>query len=280
MRVFYWMIIGMALSLFSAGIASADDWRIFGVHGTVQIASKGGEPVTINNDKSLMMKVPDGSTLLVKGKGKLVMVSLKSRQAFEIGDDSSALVDSATIRALKGSVTPKSGFAPPTGKDGKMGGIVMRGAGNQRSCLKALSPINTNILATSPELRWENRCNRLSTVSLSIISDERTVHSAEVVSVSSYKVPENILKGGSRYLWMVDGGASFDMTSGVFQVTGGKEREELLQRMKEAESATTPEERISYIYYLSDSGFTEMAKGEGNRLRAAFPEASALSDLP
>jgi hypothetical protein len=280
MTAYYCAIIGTALIFITASTALADDWRIFGAQGTVQIAQKGGDPFTINNDKSPMMKVSEGSTILVKGKGKVVLVSLKSRQAFEIGENSTAQVDPTTIRALKGAVNPKSGFAPPTGKDGKMGGIVMRSTGNLRSCLKAISPINTAILALTPELRWDNRCNGLSKVNLTILSDERVVHSAEIPSVSSYRLPENILKEGSRYLWMIDGGASFDMASGVFMVTGGKERDEVLQRMKEATSVTTPEDRLAYIYFLSDRGFAEMAKEEGSRLRSAFPEASGLSELP
>jgi hypothetical protein len=273
-------VICFALSFVTASTASADDWRIFGTNGMVQITQKRGNPTSVNNDKSLMMKVPVGSTIQVKGKGKVLLVSLKSRQAYEIGDNSTAMVEPDAIRALNGSVNPKSGFSPPTGKDGKMGGIVMRGAGNKGGCLKLFSPINTTILAVTPELRWENRCSGLSSLSLTILSDERVVHTAEVLSLSSYRVPENILKEGNRYLWMVDGGASFDMSSGVFLVAGGKEREEVLQRMKEINSASSPEERLAYIYFLTDRGFSEMAREEGRRLRAFFPEASGLSDLP
>lgn len=276
----YFLVIWMALGLFTASVASADDWRIFGTHGTVQFTPKGGNPTTLSNDKSLMMKVPDGSTIQVKGKGKVLLVSLKSRKAFEIADNSTAMVEPDAIRALNGSVNPKSGFSPPTGKDGKMGGIVMRGVGNQSGCLKLISPVKTTILGATPELRWENRCSGLSSLSLTILSDERVVHTAEVLSLSSYRVPENILKEGNRYLWMVDGGASFDMSSGVFLVAGGKEHEEVLQRMKEINSASSPEERLAYIYFLTDRGFSEMAREEGSRLRAVFPKASGLSDLP
>jgi len=280
MKVKVFVIMLITLILTAAGKAQADDWRIFGAHGTVQITPKGGNPAVINNEKSLMMKVANGSTIKIIGKGKVVVVSLKSRKALEIGDNSTALVAPDTIRALSGTVSPKSGFAQPTGKDGKMGGIVMRGKANQRSCIKAISPINTTIPALTPELRWENRCSGLSRVNLTILSDERVVHSAEVSTLPSYKVPENILKEGNRYLWMIDGGASFDMASGVFLVTTATEREELLQRMKDVNSSTSTEDRIAYVYFLSDRGFSEMAREEGNRLRAAFPEASALSDLP
>jgi hypothetical protein len=280
MNVHFRIIISSLLMLMAASAASADDWRIFGAHGTVRITPKGGEPATVSKEKSLMMKIQNGSTIQVKGKGKVVLVSLKSRQAFEIGDNTTALVEPEFVRALNGSVNPKSGFAPPTRKDGKIGGIVMRGMENQTSCLKTLAPINTTILDLAPELLWENNCSSPSKVNVTILSDERVVHTAEALSGSSYKVPENILKEGRRYLWMIDEGASFDMSSGVFRVTGGKEREELLQRMKEANSAASPEERIAYIYFLADRGFLDMARDEASRLRAAFPEAPGLSELP
>ncbi|MEI6209146.1 MAG: hypothetical protein WCP20_20395 [Desulfuromonadales bacterium] len=280
MKLCFRIISCVALIFVAISAASADDWRIFGIHGTVQMTPKGGNQITLSNDKSLMMTVSVGSTIRVKGKGKLVLVSLKSRQAFEIGDDSTALVDPDIIRAQSGSVNTRAGISLPSGKDGKMGGIVMRGTGNRRSCLNALSLKNTAILAVTPELRWENRCNGLSRVNLTLLSDEGIVHSAENISGSSYRMPENVLKVGNRYLWMVDGGASFDMTSGVFIVAGGRERDAVLQRMKDVESATNPEERLAYIYFLSDSGFSEMAHEEGKRLRAAFPDASALGELP
>jgi hypothetical protein len=274
------MIGCMGVMLAIAGQAAAEDWRIFGAHGTIQIAPKGGAAVVINNDKSLMMKVSEGSTIQVKGKGKLVVVSLKSRQAYEIGDNTTALVNPDVIRALNGSVNAKSGFTPPTGKDGKMGGIVMRSIGNVRSCLNALSLNNTTIVDLTPEIRWENHCRGLNKVNLTILSDDGIVHSAEVLSLSAYRIPVNILKEGTRYLWMVDEGTSFEIASGVFMVSAGKEREEVLKYMKEVHLATTPEDRIAYVYFLSDRGFSDMAKEESNRLRSAFPEASYLSELP
>ena len=280
MKSIFLALIGTGLFLIAAGTAVADDWRIFGAHGTVEMAPKGGSPVAIDNNKSLMMKVPVGSTLQIKGKGKVVIVSLTSRQAFEFTDNTQVAVDADTVRALSGSVTSKSGFAPPTGKAGKIGGIVMRGAGNQRSCLKTIYPVNTAILDPTPELRWENHCSGLPGVTLTILSDERVVHSAENVSGSSYRLPAKILADGNRYLWMIDGGASFDMASGVFALPAASVRDEILQRMKIAAAATTPEDRIGYIYFLSDRGFTEMAHEESRKLRAAFPEATALSELP
>lgn len=280
MKLHFYSMIITGLIVISAGTVLADDWRIFGAQGTVLISSKNGEAITIKNDKSPMMRVADGSTIQVKGKGKVIVVSLKSRQGFEIGDDTTALVEPATIRSLKGSVTPRSGFAPPAGKDGKMGGIVMRGAGNQRSCLKAISPVNTNILNSNPELRWDNHCSGLSRVNLTVLSDENVVHSAEISSATSYRIPDNILKEGKRYLWMIDGGAGFDMTSGVFAVANPAEREEVQKRQQAVNDVATPEERLLLIYFLHDKGFIEMAKGEGNKLRSVFPEALGLSDLP
>jgi hypothetical protein len=274
------LIGSLGAFIVAAGPAAAEDWRIFGAQGTVQVAEKAQEAVTIDNAKSPMMKVADGTTVLVKGKGKVVLVSLKSRQAFELGDNSAAVVEATTVRALKGVVNPRKGFSAPTGKDGKMGGVVMRGASGQSGCLKALSPIKTTILALTPELRWENRCRGVSSVNLTILADDKVVLAAEVHSASSYRVPEKILKEGGRYLWMIDGGASFDMASGVFAVADGKVREEVLQQEKETVAAGGPEERLTYVYFLIDRGFAEIAKEESDKLRAAFPEAAGLAELP
>ncbi len=79
---------------------------------------------------------------------------------------------------------------------------------------------------------------------------------------------------------MIDGGASFDMASGVFAMSDHSEREEVSQRLKEVNPSATPEERIALIYFLSDRGFSEIAKEESGKLRSAFPEASGLSELP
>ena len=226
------------------------------------------------------MKVSEGSTIQVKGKGKVVVVSLKSRSAFEIGDDSTARVETDTVRPLKGTVNPKTGYAPPAGKDGKIGGIVMRGADNQKGCLKLISPVKTKIVELTPELRWENNCSGVANLGVTILSDEQVVHSAEVRSVSSYRVPENVLKAGNRYLWMIDGGSGFDTSSGVFMVAENKEREEVTQQTKSASSTAAPEDRLAYMYFLSDRGFSELAKVELGKLRTAFPEAAGLLELP
>ena len=139
MKICFWLISSMVINLFATSIALADEWRMFGAHGMVQLTPRGGEPTIIDNDKSLMIKITNSSTIQVKGKGKVVLVSLKSRKAFEIGDNSTAIVEPDIVRALSGVVNPKSGFAQPAGKSGKIGGVVMRGAGNQGGCLKAIS---------------------------------------------------------------------------------------------------------------------------------------------
>ncbi len=272
-------IISAIVILVAASAAFADDWRVFGAHGTVQITPKGGSPAIIDNSKSPMMKVPVDATIQVKGQGKIVVVSLKSRQAYEIGGNSSAYVEANAVRALSGSVVAKSGFVKPTGKDGKMGGIVMRSIGSQGGCLKLLSPTKTTIMGLTPELRWENRCSGLSSMTLTILSDERVIHTAEVMALSHYRVPENLLKRGNRYLWMVDGGTSYDMSSSVFMVASDKEREEVVQRMKKAEAAATPEDQLAYIFFLTDKGFSEIAKEEIRKLHSLFPDASGLADL-
>ena len=61
--------------------------------------------------------------------GKVVVVSLKNRQAFEVADNSEAVVEDDRVVALKGTVTVRKGYALPKGKDGRMGGSSCAGPG-------------------------------------------------------------------------------------------------------------------------------------------------------
>jgi hypothetical protein len=161
-----------------------------------------------------------------------------------------------------------------------MGGIVMRGAGNTRSCLRALSPINTALLDLTPLLSWENNCDGLNQVTLTVLADERTVFTSEVTE-TSFKIPVEVLKPGNRYMWMIDGGANFDMASGVFSVLSETERSEALVRISEfnKESGDVAV-MIAYIYYLDGKGLNELTRLESEKLRKRFPNSEGLKELP
>jgi hypothetical protein len=270
----------LSMLMLSVSAFAADNvWKIFEVKGKASIISDSGTR-TLSNEKSLLETVRKGSKVKTEAGGKVVIVSLKSRQAYEIGDNSEALVEEEQVRAIKGAVAIKNGFSLPKSNDGRMGGIVMRGAGNTRSCLKALSPINTALIDLTPLLRWENNCDGLSLVTITVLADERKVFSSESAE-TSFKIPAEILKPGNRYMWMIDGGANFDMASGVFSVLPEVDRSEALGRIAEFNKDNGDvAAMIAYIYYLDGKGLNELTRLESDKLRKRFPDSEGLKELP
>jgi hypothetical protein len=271
----------LLLVLLSSVSAHAVDnvWKIFEVKGIASIISDSGTRA-LSNEKSLLETVRKGSRVKTEAGGKVVVVSLKNRQAYEIGDNSDAMVEEEQVRAIKGTVAIKKGFSLPKSSDGRMGGIVMRGAGNTRSCLKALSPINTAVLDLIPVLSWENNCDGLNQVTLTLLADERTVFTSES-SEAFFKIPADVLKPGNRYMWMVDGGANFDMASGVFSVLAEAERSEVLGKISEFNKDNGDvAAMIAYIYYLDGKGLNELTRFESAKLRKRFPDSEGLKELP
>lgn len=274
------VLMGVSLLPVSPAFSADTTWKVFEIKGKVGLLLDGSSRV-LSNEKNLLETIRKGSRVKVDGAGKVVIVSLKSRQAYEIGDNSEGVVEEDQVRALKGSVSVRKGFTLPKANDGRMGGIVMRGAGNTRSCLKALSPINTAVVDLSPELRWENNCDGLNQVTLTVLADERVVHTAES-GESVYKIPAGVLKPGSRYMWMIDGGANFDMASGVFSLLPEVDRKEVLEKTAEY-SRTGGEdlaEMLAYIYFIDGKGLNELTRLESEKIKLRYPGAEGLKELP
>ncbi|MBK5276053.1 MAG: hypothetical protein JJE30_13505 [Desulfuromonadales bacterium] len=271
----------LSVLMLSVSAFAADNiWKIFEVKGKASIITEGGSRA-LSNEKSLLETVRKGNKIKTEAGGKVVVVSLKNRQAYELGDNSEAIVEEEQVRAIKGTVVIKKGFSLPKSSDGRMGGIVMRGAGNTRSCLKALSPLNTAVLDLTPLLRWENNCDGLTQVTITVLADERTVLTSETTE-TSFKIPAEVLKPGSRYMWMIDGGANFDMASGVFSIPTEAERNEALGKISEfnRESSEDVAAMIAYIYYLDGKGLNELTRLESDKLRKRFPDSEGLKELP
>jgi hypothetical protein len=266
--------------LTTSACAADNIWKIFGVKGKASLITDSGTRA-LNNEKSLLETVRKGSRIKTEAGGKVVVVSLKSRQAYEIGDNSEAAIEDEQVRAIKGTVVIKKGFSLPKSSDGRMGGIVMRGAGNTRSCLKALSPVNTAILDLTPELRWENNCDGLRQVTITLLADERVVHTAES-SETSFRVPAGVMQPGTRYMWMIDGGANFDMASGVYTTLPDSDRKEALERIAQfnSENGDDASAMIAYIYFLDEKGLNELSRLESDKMRKRYPGAEGLKELP
>ena len=263
-----------------SSVAADTVWKIFEVKGKASAITDSGSRV-LSNEKSLLETIRKGSRIKTEAGGKVVIVSLKSRQAYEVGDNSEAMIEEEQVRAIKGTVTIKKGFSLPKSSDGRMGGIVMRGAGNTRSCLKAVSPVNTAIIDLTPRLTWENNCDGLRQVTITILADDRVVHTAES-SETFFSIPAGVLQPGGRYMWMIDGGANFDMASGVFTLLAETDRKEALARIAEygREKSDDAATMIAYIYFLDGKGLNEQTRIESNKMRKRFPGAEGLKELP
>jgi hypothetical protein len=266
---------------FSVSCFAADTvWKVFEVKGKASAISDGGSRV-LSNEKSLLETIRKGSRIKTEAGGRVVVVSLKNRQAYEVGDNSEAIIEEEQVRAIKGTVTIKKGFSLPKASDGRMGGIVMRGAGNTRSCLKAVSPVNTAIVELTPKLSWDNNCDGLRQVTVTILADDRVVQTAES-SATSFSVPAGVLQPGGRYMWMIDGGANFDMASGVFTVLAEADRKEALEKIAEYGRVKSDDASaiIAYIYFLDGKGLNEQTRIESANMRKRFPGAEGLKELP
>jgi hypothetical protein len=271
----------LSVLMFSVSAFAADNiWKIFEVKGKASVISDSGTRA-LSNEKSLLETIRKGSKVKTEAGGKVVVVSLKNRQAYEIGDNSEAVVEDELVRAIKGTVAIKKGFSLPKTNDGRMGGIVMRGAGNTRSCLKALTPINTAIIELTPELRWENNCDGLRQVTVTVLADDRIVHTAES-SETFLKIPDGVMLPGSRYMWMIDGGSNFDMASGVFTILAEADRKDARERIAEydKEKSDDVSSMIAYIYFLDGKGLNELTRLESDKMRKRFPDSEGLKELP
>lgn len=274
------LMVGLLLIVAGTVYGAEKTWRVFDVKGKAGLVAPDGARISLSNEKNLLQALDTGSRVKVEGKGKVVIVSLKTRMAYEIADDSEAVVEDKEVRALKGSVAAKKGYTLPKGKDGKMGGIVMRG-GNTRSCLKVVSPANTATLDLDPVFQWENACEGLRQVTVTLLSDERVVHTAESGD-SSMRIPAGVVKPGVRYMWLIDGGVNFDMASAVFTVLPEEERSEVMAQIAAAAGAG-PDDiagMIAHVYYLEGMGLAQMARQESEKIRKRYPGAAALKDLP
>ena len=268
------------LMLSVSAFAADNVWKIFEVKGRASVISDSAARA-LSNEKSLLETIRKGSRVITEAGGNVVIVSLKDRQAFEVGDSSEAIVEDEQVRAIKGTVTIKKGFSLPKANVGSTGRIVMRGAGNTRSCLKAISPINTVILELTPELRWENNCDGLKQVTITILGDDRVVHTTES-SETLFRIPAGVLQPGSRYMWMIDGGSNFDMASGLFNIPAETERKEALERISayRKENSEDVSAMIAYIYFLDGKGLNELSRLESDKMRKRFPGSEGLKELP
>jgi hypothetical protein len=249
---------------------------IFDIQGNAEIRDSEGKITKLKRSGHLLRPVKEGDRIRV-ANGRVVIVSMKENKGYEIVSNSEALVKDKKIIAVKGKISEVRGLHPPgEGTKGSIGGIVLR---KVKPCMRAISPVNTYILESTPELVWENNCYKEKKVTVKIICEERIIFSAESEG-SSIKVPETILKYGKEYRWIVDSGRAYNISEGAFYVHEENEIKNIRENITHyTQYGSDLPLRLSYIFYLLDKNLNEMAKAEIKRLNVDFPENTYIKQL-
>ncbi len=268
----------LSLVFFGAVLADAADQAgyVFDVQGAAELKGADGKTIRLKRSEHLLREVREGDRIKV-GKGRVVVAVMKENKGYEIGANSEGVVKEGRITALRGKVTELKGLhAPARATAGSMGGFVVRSA---RPCIRAISPVSTNIIDLTPELAWENRCPGDKKVTVKIISGDNVLFSAESEG-SSLKVPEKILSYGAEYRWIVDSGKVNNVSGGVFSLPSEEEVKTI--RAKMAQFRQQKEDlsfRLSYLFFLVDNNLNDLAKAQIGALKADFPDNSYIKKM-
>lgn len=256
------------------------DWRIFDIKGKVVLFPAHGESKQIANDQYLLAPLEIGDRLLVDAKGKIVVVSRSTRQSFELAGSSEAVVESGKLRVVKGEVIIKEGFAIPRSNEGRIGGTVMRGLKeNVRNCIKALSPVDTSVIDAALVFKWENTCG-LKDVDVTLVTGDKIIFST-TTSGNELSLPPDTLKPGNRYMWLIDGGGNYNMSSGAFNTLPAVESKGIQDYIATHKGADDDiAAKVAMVFYLDDKGLRDLAMRESDAIRQRFPAAAGLDLLP
>lgn len=250
---------------------------VFDVEGNVELKQGHGASIKLKKDRHILHPLKDGDRINVIGSGKIIIVSLKEKQGYEVTSNSSAVIEGGRIKAIKGVVNIKEGFhAPKEGADGPIGAVVLRGI-IKEPCIKTLSPVNTAILSLMPELKWDITCKGLKKVSIKILAAREVIFNVETEGVS-LKVPEGILRYGETYRWLVDAGTPYGIVGGTFSIPQ-EEEIKIIQEKLNSHKSPDLSQRLSYIFYLIENRLNEYAKSEIEGLEREFPENNYIREL-
>ncbi len=249
---------------------------IFDIQGTAQLLNAEGKKIVLKRGEHLLYAVKEGDRIKVE-KGKVVVASLKDSKGYEIGSNSEALAKAGTIVAVKGSVSELKGLhAPGKAGSGSIGGFVVRG---MKPCIRALSPVNTAIIETTPKLAWENKCSGDKNVTVKIIAGDSVLFSVQTRE-SSLAVPPNILGYNKEYRWIVDSGKVNNISGGVFSIPSAEEVQGLQKQIAQFEERKKDMSfHLSYVFFLIDNNLNDLARTEVKVLKNEYPDNEYLKKM-
>lgn len=248
---------------------------VFDVQGNVEVQGADGKATKLKKTEHVLFPVNEGDRVKV-AQGKVVIVSLKENKGYELSSNSEGIIKNRKLVAVRGSARAIQGLNPPgKGVSGSIGGIVLRSI---RPCIKAVSPVNTNILDVTPELVWSNTCQGDKKVIVKVMSGEQMVFHTESAA-NSLKMPPGVLLYGKEYRWIIDGGKNRNISGGGFTIVNEDEAKEITQRIAFfRERGDDLSYRLSYIFYLLDRNLNEAAKGEIQKLKRDYPENTYIRE--
>lgn len=272
------LLCSVFAGIFMAGSleAAVQTGYIFDIQGSAQLTSADGKKIVLNKSQHLLYAVKEGDWIKVE-KGKVVIASLKDSKGYEIGSNSEAVAKIGSVVAVKGSVSELKGLhAPGKAGSGSIGGFVVRGA---KPCIKALSPVNTSIITTTPTLNWENRCSGDKQVMVKIISGDSILFSRQTRE-DSLAVPANILAYNQEYRWIVDSGKVNNISGGVFSIPAADEARELSRQIALYEGSKNDiSYYLSYVFFLIDNNLNDLARVQIKALKTEYPDNEYLKKM-
>lgn len=261
-----------------AGLACAavQTGYIFDIQGTAQLLSADGKKITLKKGQHLLYAVKEGDKIKVE-KGKVVIASLKDNKGYEVGNNSEVVVRPGSIVAIKGSVSELKGLhAPAKAGSGSIGGFVVRG---MKPCIRALSPVSTAIISTTPTLSWENKCSGDKGVTVKIISGDSVLFSTQTRE-DSLAIPANVLGYSKEYRWIVDSGKVNNVSGGVFSIPSPEEARELNKQIAQFEERKKDISfHLSYLFFLIDNNLNDRARVEIKALKNEYPDNENLKKM-
>lgn len=266
----------LTVLLLTASQAQAGGWLIFDIAGDVQLL-QGKTPTTLSSDRHLLTEVSSGASISTKGNGRVVLVSMTTNDAFEIGSNAVVAIGDKDLKASKGSFKLQKGYALPKKQPKMMAGVVMRGE-QQQECLQITRGANTSVHTLTPLLKWQNACDG-NPVHVSLFADKGLIFEQESLA-GELPLPPGTLQYGQRYVWLLETRNRDQVAAAAFRVTSAEEAAKVsLLLNKPCCRRDDLASQLSDLFYLRDRGLTDLAEDRLALLSREHPDLDLATTL-
>ncbi|MCX5811423.1 MAG: hypothetical protein NT178_02610 [Proteobacteria bacterium] len=270
------LILACMLTLIPGSSYSLDNFgMLFEIEGDVKVTDSTGKTSGLSRSKDLLRPIVEGDRIEV-AKGKAIVVSAKKNKGYEFTSNSTGQVKGDKMLTIKGQINIKDGLhAPRESSPGTMGALVLRK--DKSLCLGTLSPLNTAVIELAPELRWKNSCQGPKNVAIIVFDKEEVVYASKT-DKDNLKIPNNILKYGNIYRWIVKSNRL--EAGGRFNIPEENEVNAIQKKLLSSRlNKDDTSQRLSLVFYLLAKNFMELAKDEITMLRNDFPDNEYFKNI-